>query len=304
MGLFKTVQNIVKKAAPTIGAAIGFMAGGPAGAAVGSGIGSLAAGKDVSESLKNAAFAYAGGSIAKGFGVSPSADFAWTQPSTWLPTYAKPASGIFSMADALGAGHATTVPVGAGGTAIPGGLATAAPWWKSPAVIGGGILAASQMAKEPEVAVDEGPYLSAVDQFYAAQAAGENPDPADYGLEPPASEDLLQGLTPNLGTVKTAKETAQELANLGGANVGLLEGIPTYYYGLQGGSPYNLTALAGGGLVDPRGPGGPTDDKMLARVSPGEYMFSHEEVTNAGGGNHRLGAARMYALANQLRGMA
>jgi len=294
MGLFKTVQNIVKKAAPTIGAAIGFMAGGPAGAAVGSGIGSLAAGKDVSESLKNAAFAYAGGSIAKGFGVSPSADFAWTQPSTWLPTYAKPASGIFSMTDAL----ASPVAHGAGE------LAEAAPWWKSPLAIGGGLMAASQMAKKPEVAEREGPYLSAVDQFYAAQAAGENPDPADYGLEPPASEDLLQGLTPNLGTVKTATETAQELANLGGSNVGLLEGIPTYYYGLTGGSPYDLTALAGGGLVNPRGPGGPTDDRMLARVSPGEYMFSHEEVTNAGEGNHRLGAARMYALANQLRGMA
>ena len=294
MGLFKTVQNIVKKAAPTIGAAIGFMAGGPAGAAVGSGIGSLAAGKDVSESLKNAAFAYAGGSIAKGFGVSPSADFAWTQPSTWLPTYAKPASGIFSMEAALGS------PVAQGA----GELAEAAPWWKSPLAIGGGLMAASQMAKKPEVAEREGPYLSAVDQFYAAQAAGENPDPADYGLEPPASEDLLQGLTPNLGTVKTATETAQELANLGGSNVGLLEGIPTYYYGLTGGSPYDLTALAGGGLVNPRGPGGPTDDRMLARVSPGEYMFSHEEVTNAGEGNHRLGAARMYALANQLRGMA
>ena len=294
MGLFKTVQNIVKKAAPTIGAAIGFMAGGPAGAAVGSGIGSLAAGKDVSESLRNAAFAYAGGSIAKGFGVSPSADFAWTQPSTWLPTYAKPASGIFSMEAALSS------PVAQGA----GELAEAAPWWKSPLAIGGGLMAASQMAQEPKVEEDEGTYLSAVDQFYAAQAAGENPDPADYGLEPPASEDLLQGLTPNLGTVKTATETAQELANLGGSNVGLLEGIPTYYYGLTGGSPYDLTALAGGGLVNPRGPGGPTDDRMLARVSPGEYMFSHEEVTNAGEGNHRLGAARMYALANQLRGMA
>ena len=299
MGLFKEVQKIVKKAAPTIGAAIGFMAGGPAGAAVGSGIGSLAAGKDVSESLRNAAFAYAGGSIAKGFGVSPSADFAWTQPSTWLPTYAKPASGIFSMSEAFGS------PVAEGAMSTPEGIVGGTPWWKSPAAIGGGLMAASQMAKEPKVEEDEGTYLSAVDQFYAAQKRGENPDPADYGLEPPASEDLLQGLTPTLGSVKTATETAQELANLGGANVGLLEGIPTYYYGLTGGSPpYDLTALAGGGLVNPRGPGGPTDDRMLAKVSPGEYMFSHEEVTNAGEGNHRLGASRMYALANQLRGMA
>ena len=298
MGLFKTVQNIVKKAAPTIGAAIGFMAGGPAGAAVGSGIGSLAAGKDVSESLKNAAFAYAGGSIAKGFGVSPSADFAWTQPSTWLPTYAKPASGLFSMEAALSS------PIKEGAMSTAGGIVGATPWWQSPLAIGGGLMAASQMAQKPKEEEDEGPYLSAVDEYYAARKRGENPDPADYGLEPPPAEDLLQGLTPTLGTVKTATETAQELANLGGSNVGLLEGIPTYYYGLQGGSPYDLTALAGGGLVNPRGPGGPTDDKMLARVSPGEYMFSHEEVTNAGGGNHRLGAARMYALANQLRGMA
>ena len=148
MGLFKTVQNIVKKAAPTIGAAIGFMAGGPAGAAVGSGIGSLAAGKDVSESLRNAAFAYAGGSIAKGFGVSPSADFAWTQPSTWLPTYAKPASGIFSTSQALNSFPQSVANEYAGGN-LAGEFArtgAATPWWKSPAAIGGELMAASQMA--------------------------------------------------------------------------------------------------------------------------------------------------------------
>ena len=298
MGLFKQVKKLVKQAAPTLGAAIGFMAGGPAGAAVGSGIGSLAAGKDVSESLRNAAFAYAGGSLAKGFGVSPNTNFAWSQPSTWLPTYAKPASGLFSMSNAFGA------PVQEGAMSTATGIVGAAPWWNNPAVIGGGLYAASQMSQQPEEVVDEGPYLSSVDQYYAAKKRGENPDPADFGLEPPPQSDLLQGLTPNLGTVKTATETAKELADLGGSNVGLLEGIPTYYYGLTGGSPYNLTSLAGGGLVDPSGPGGPTDDKMLARVSPGEYMFTNEEVTNLGEGNHTLGAARMYALANQLRGMA
>ena len=286
MGLFKEVQKIVKKAAPTIGAAIGFMAGGPAGAAVGSGIGSLAAGKDVSESLRNAAFAYAGGSIAKGFGVSPNTKFAWGSPSTWLPTYAKPASGLFSMSNALSG------PVAEGAMSTPTGIIGATPWWKSPAAIGGGLMAASQMAQKPKVEEDEGPYLSSVDQYYAAKARGENPDPANFGLEPPPAEDLLQGLTPNLGSIKSPIATANEIANLGsGARVSLLDGLPSYY-------------MAGGGLVDPNGPGGPTDDRILAAVSPGEYMFSFEEVENAGGGNHKLGAARMSALANQLRGMA
>ena len=301
MGLFKKVQKLVKKAAPTIGAAIGFMAGGPAGAAVGSGIGSLAAGKDVSDSLRNAALAYAGGSLARGFGVTPNTGFTWSQPSTWLPTYAKPQGGIFNWSGALSG----ETPQGAMST--PEGIVGAAPWWKNPWTIGAGVGAATALAPQlfgQEEEVETGQYLSPVDEYYAALKRGENPDPANYGLEPPSSDSLLQGLTPTLGSVQTATETAKELANLGGSNVGLLEGIPTYYYGLTGGSPYTLTSLAGGGLVDPKGPGGPTDDKMLAAVSPGEYMFTTEEVTNFGGGNHMLGAAKMYALANQLRGMA
>ena len=68
MGLFKSIKKLVKKAAPTVGAVVGFSFGGPMGAAIGSGIGSLATGRSVEDSLKNAAIAGIGGIAAKGLG--------------------------------------------------------------------------------------------------------------------------------------------------------------------------------------------------------------------------------------------
>ena len=43
-------------------------------------------------------------------------------------------------------------------------------------------------------------YRSAVDDYYAAKARGENPNPADYGLSPTPAEDMLKGLRYNTAT--------------------------------------------------------------------------------------------------------
>ena len=73
MGIFRDITKTLKKAAPIIGAGIGMYFGGPMGASIGSGIGSLASGRSVEESLKNAAlagattYAMGGKDFGKGF---------------------------------------------------------------------------------------------------------------------------------------------------------------------------------------------------------------------------------------------
>ena len=59
--MLKKIFKAAKKAAPIIGGTIGFALGGPMGASIGSGLGSLAGGRNVQDSLRNAALGYAGG---------------------------------------------------------------------------------------------------------------------------------------------------------------------------------------------------------------------------------------------------
>jgi hypothetical protein len=69
-----------------------------------------------------------------------------------------------------------------------------------------------------------------------------------------------------------------------------------------------IAHLAGGSF--PRmtgaisGPGGPRDDMVPAMLSDGEFVMTAEAVRNAGGGDRREGARRMYQLMNQLQGVA
>ena len=67
MGLFKSLGKSLKKAAPIIGAGIGFYFGGPVGAGFGSGIGTLAGGGSTEDALLAGALGYAGGSMAQGY---------------------------------------------------------------------------------------------------------------------------------------------------------------------------------------------------------------------------------------------
>ena len=69
-----------------------------------------------------------------------------------------------------------------------------------------------------------------------------------------------------------------------------------------------IAHLAGGSF--PRmsgaisGPGGPRDDMVPAMLSDGEFVMTADAVRNAGGGDRREGARRMYQLMNQLQGVA
>jgi len=71
--IFKKIGKSLKKAAPLIGAGLGFYFAGPAGlsagmgTALGSGIGTLVGGGDIEDALLAGAMGYAGGSMAQGY---------------------------------------------------------------------------------------------------------------------------------------------------------------------------------------------------------------------------------------------
>ena len=74
--------------------------------------------------------------------------------------------------------------------------------------------------------------------------------------------------------------------------------------GPQLGGPVNqqqpMLLAAGGGEVE--GPGTGTSDSIPANLSDGEFVMTAEAVRNAGGGDRKLGAARMYDLMSRFEG--
>ena len=113
MSIFKNLGKTLKKAAPLIGAGIGFYFGGPVGAGLGSGIGTLAGGGSTEDALLAGALGYAGGSMAQGY----------------LPTsQAAATKGIFAAKAPAGMSvmpnHIGIAPTGppAGGESILGGI--------------------------------------------------------------------------------------------------------------------------------------------------------------------------------------
>jgi hypothetical protein len=112
MGIFKNITKTLKRAAPLIGSTIGFALGGPAGAAIGSGIGSLASGRDLDDSLKNAALAYGIGSLGQAAGFTKAPTGA-TGFSRFLPGRVTQAAGETGLSTApnFGIGAVDRVPV-------------------------------------------------------------------------------------------------------------------------------------------------------------------------------------------------
>ena len=68
--------------------------------------------------------------------------------------------------------------------------------------------------------------------------------------------------------------------------------------GAQSGGVLNRPMfMPNGGAM--RGPGGPKDDVIPVMASNGEFMLSKAAVDQAGGGNHRLGIAKLNAFNNK-----
>jgi len=145
---------------------------------------------------------------------------------------------------------------------------------------------------------DANAYRSPVDEYYAARARGENPNPADYGLAPTPEERLVGDLEQrnfNMGGLASMQSEALPMSDV----------MNIRQQSMMKKNPMNnLMGVAnlamGGDPMFPRrtgeidGPGGPKDDKIPAMLSDGEFVFTAKAVENAGG------PSAMYKMMNSL----
>ena len=145
---------------------------------------------------------------------------------------------------------------------------------------------------------DANEYRSPVDEYYAARARGENPNPADYGLAPTPEERLVGDLEQrnfNMGGLASMQSEALPMSDV----------MNIRQQSIMKKNPMNnLMGVAnlamGGDPMFPRrtgeidGPGGPKDDKIPAMLSDGEFVFTAKAVENAGG------PSAMYKMMNSL----
>ena len=144
---------------------------------------------------------------------------------------------------------------------------------------------------------DANAYRSPVDEYYAARARGENPNPADFGLAPTPEERLVGDLGQNFNMGGLASMQSEALPMSDVMNI--------RQQSMMKKNPMNnvmgVANLAmGGDPMFPRrtgeidGPGGPKDDKIPAMLSDGEFVFIAKAVENADG------PSAMYKMMNSL----
>ncbi len=321
--IFKKVKDTVKKVAPIAGAGIGFMIGGSAGAGIGAGIGSLVAGKSVEESLGNAMLGYGIGSVAGRFGPQFLKDAAGSKefmgfggkgdignlfnmfggkgPSDKVTKLQEQNIQLKDLADKGNKEAANLLKINENAInqiqvneIVKGGGA-----FGNSGALGNTLLAGS-------VAL---PFVD----YFAQQKAMENYVPTDpMGLNELYYTDPQAYQVSGLGTKPLYME---DLQNYYGMPV---EDLPTdFVRAAEGG----VIQLADGsekyfprknGQID--GPGTGTSDDIPAMLSDGEFVFTAKAVRNAGGGDRREGAKRMYQvmknlekggnLSNETRGVA
>ena len=168
---------------------------------------------------------------------------------------------------------------------------------------------------------DQKAYRSPVDDYYAARARGEDPNPADFGLAPTPQERMVSET--EYDEVTDSYKNAGGLAGLQGGGMPYDETeqfseeivqTPTGMEELwqlrdQINTPRGMRSETIGGVVGlalggepmfPRkrgaihGPGGPKEDKIPAMLSDGEFVMTSKAVDNAGGPH------AMYNLMNRL----
>ena len=168
---------------------------------------------------------------------------------------------------------------------------------------------------------DQKAYRSPVDDYYAARARGEDPNPADFGLAPTPQERMVSetmydettdsyknagGLAGLQGGGMPYDETEQFSEEIVQTPTGMEE---LWQLRDQINTPRGMRSETIGGVVGlalggepmfPRkrgaihGPGGPKEDKIPAMLSDGEFVMTSKAVDNAGGPH------AMYNLMNRL----
>jgi len=301
---FKNVKKVVKKVAPIVGGGIGFMIGGAAGAGIGAGIGGLVAGQKPEEALQTAMLGYGIGSVAGTWG--PFTKYAGTGFGAGFGT---PEGGKFAMGDDLNI--LTKMGFGVGAT--------------DP-------ITTSQLYTGTDpVKIKAQTILSDPDSYSMADVSRANsilnPTTKDMGMLgktlvgtslasiPLTYMDALQQ-EKDMADVDPAALNKFYYTNPEEFQLANVAAQPYYYPTLQTDFgvpvedlPTDFIRSAEGGTVQlangtkkhfPRrtgpinGPGTGKSDSIPAMLSDGEFVMTAEAVRNAGGGDRRKGAKRMY----------
>ena len=311
MSIFKNLGKSLKKAAPLIGAGIGYYFGGPIlgakfGTALGAGIGTLAGGGDIEDALLAGALGYGAGALGSSAGIPMSGAAAAKTGATAQTLAGTKAMGMGpAQAQAmLGSGaqnaaavqQLASVPVetAAGGSSILGGIGDFVANNKfTTAALGTGVLGLLASG-EPE---EEG---------FARPETREG-RPYETKVKGP-----ITGVIYNLANKDERLEYNNELLQLREESFKYKDGGKVYTG--NDNVPETYPNPPGGEL---KGPGTGTSDSIRVGVydskgeykgpgalSDGEFIMTAKAVDGAGNGDRDIGAARMYDMMSKLESMA
>ena len=306
---FKNVKKAVKKVAPIVGGGIGFMIGGAAGAGIGAGIGGLIAGQKPEQALQTAMLGYGIGSVAGTWG--PFKQYAGTGFGAGFGT---PEGGKFAMGDkyniltGMGFGADPVTQLSANQTKIKelnDLKATLDPLVNAAEVAEiESSITALKTADIMSMSTKKDMGLLGKTLVGASLAS----IPLTY-LDAKRQEEEMGDVDPSALNPFYYQDPQQfQIANIAGN--------PYYYPELQEqfgvpveDLPTEFIRSAEGGTVQlgdgtrknfPRrtgpinGPGTGKSDSIPAMLSDGEFVMTADAVRNAGGGDRRKGAKRMY----------
>ena len=310
---FKSVKKAVKKIAPIVGGGLGFMIGGAAGAGIGAGIGGLIAGQKADAALRTALVGYGIGSVAGSFGPFqkfagqglPGGKFAMVDnfnvikgAQNMMGNFASNPNKVVkdpfmefakekNMLDSSGnllanvdAGEANklfTKSLAQGSSKLGAGDVFS----KSNLLVGGGLGALSYLDAKKQEEDFEADDPNALNSLYYSNP--EEFQVAGQGVKPLYYENLQDEFgVPITDLVDDFQRPT--LAAEGGI-INLADGSKKYFPRKNGN-------------ID--GPGTGTSDDIPAMLSDGEFVFTAKAVNNAGGGDRREGAKRMYQVMKNL----
>ena len=318
--IFKGVKSVVKAALPVIGFAIGGAIAGPVGAGVGAGLGAKVSGQSWSDAAVTGVLAGVGASAGGMFPETEQVSLfdaprkVLTDFSTGIRNLGKSGSertlgGFFggttpvtpegyTFTDTFG--NVTNVPVADGvaqmGSNVP-------PTTSGLGGLGSDIRAVLDTPGKRLLATAAVPFV--------VKAATEKPPPLQD--PPPTGVDYLRENPEKYGFDiarftspfdKTYTEGGSKLGKVG-EKTGIMSMQPNIIGYDQYGNPIYgqpnqmqvVAADSGGEIV---GPGTGTSDSIPAMLSDGEFVMTAKAVKNAGNGNRRAGAQKMYAMMKNL----
>lgn len=304
MSIFKNLGKSLKKAAPLIGAGLGFYFAGPAGlsagmgTALGSGIGTLIGGGDIEDALMAGALGYAGGSMAQGY----------------LPQYGQAATkGMFASNAAKAAAAQKQAAFSKMAAGAPPGMMpqiSTAPAGGSSILGGIGDFMAENKLLSAGLGIGALGLLSGgMEEEDVATPYRETREGRPYETK---VKGPITGTTYNLANEDEVEAYNNELLQLREKSFKYKDGGDVYTG--NGNVPETYPNKPGGEL---KGPGTGTSDSIRVGVydsqgnyqgpgalSDGEFILTARAVRGAGNGDRDIGAARMYDMMAELESMA